>query len=63
MRVYRFEVVMKLQDDDQSDPEDMVSCIQDVLNGEPAANAAWQEMHDDLVPEYLPKFEVHYVEK
>jgi hypothetical protein len=61
-RRYRFVIDMTVQNDDQTDPEDMQEIIEDVLNCKQDATARWQETHDEIEPESRAKFGVQWTE-
>lgn len=57
-RKHRFIVTMEVPDDGQTDPEDMASILEDVLNCRAGACADWQQGRLDMMPEYRPIIQV-----
>jgi hypothetical protein len=58
-RRYEFLVVMEVHDEDQTDPDEMVAVLSDVLNARDARCLDWHEAQDEALPEWRARFTVH----
>ncbi len=57
-RKFRFDVIMIVPDDDQTDPEDMVEIITEVLHGRRLAD--YSDAIEDTIEEARPTWTVRF---